>query len=556
MPRSFCRNRAAALRAAGAGVAALVASLTVAAPQSASPRFFHDDPLRREPETQDASRVEPWEIDLTIDLATNLFGKPGDKAQDVRAGNVNTIDEVPDSGWFTNRIGTRRVTIEEAVRGPITAPGPAAGWTVTHAKEAGMSPGFTMRDGRGETWFVQFDPAGHPEAATGAVMVANKIFWALGYYQVEHHLIAVRPERLTIDEDAKFRPPSGAHRRLRQSDLRQVFEAAHRSPDGTYRAVAGRRIPGKILGGFRYYGTRPDDPNDIVPHEHRRELRALRVFGAWTNLVDMKAGNTLDTLVDVDGRKVVRHYLQDVGSTFGSSAVGPRDWDEGYDHLYEGAPLLKRAALFGLPAPVWARVAYPHEATIGRFEGERFDPRLWKPRAPTAAFRHARADDTFWAARRVAAFHDSLLRAIARTGQFSNPQAADLLADALIARRDKIARAYLPAVNPIVDVALSPDGTLTFANASVDAGVAEPPERYVVQWARFDNATGTSTPLGPPIEVRAPRAAAPPGVRGADGFVKVQIAAPGGPEAWRQPVDAYFRRDGGGWTLVGLTRLP
>jgi len=55
-------------------------------------------------------------------------------------------------------------------------------------------------------------------------------------------------------------------------------------------------------------------------HEHRRELRALKVFGAWTNLVDMKAGNTLDTVVTAEGRSVVRHYLQDVGSTFGTGA--------------------------------------------------------------------------------------------------------------------------------------------------------------------------------------------------------------------------------------------
>ncbi len=50
-----------------------------------------------------------------------------------------------------------------------------------------------------------------------------------------------------------------------------------------------------------------------MPHEHRRELRALQVFGAWTNLVDMKAGNTLDTVITENGRAHVRHYLQDVG---------------------------------------------------------------------------------------------------------------------------------------------------------------------------------------------------------------------------------------------------
>ena len=125
-------------------------------------------------------------------------------------------------------------------------------------------------------------------------------------------------------------------------DLDDVFKRAHRSADGSYRAVAARAVPGRPIGGFRYYGTRPDDPNDVVPHEHRRELRALKVFGAWTNLVDMKAGNTLDTVVVENGRSVVRHYLQDVGSTFGTGANGPREYDEGWELLYDGELTRKR----------------------------------------------------------------------------------------------------------------------------------------------------------------------------------------------------------------------
>ena len=117
-------------------------------------------------------------------------------------------------------------------------------------------------------------------------------------------------------------------------------------------------LPGKVLGGFKYQGTRPDDPNDVVPHEHRRELRALRVFGAWTNLTDMKAGNTVDTIVPEGGRGVIRHSLQDVGSTFGVGANGPHDWNEGWEHVYDGPPSHKRFLTFGFGFSPWQTADY------------------------------------------------------------------------------------------------------------------------------------------------------------------------------------------------------
>ena len=84
-----------------------------------------------------------------------------------------------------------------------------------------------------------------------------------------------------------------------------------------------------------------------MPHEHRRELRALRIFGAWTNLTDMKAGNTLDTLLTENGRGVVRHYLQDVGSTFGIGANGPHDWHEGWEYVLDKDARAERLFTFG-----------------------------------------------------------------------------------------------------------------------------------------------------------------------------------------------------------------
>jgi hypothetical protein len=548
------------IRSCRIGITAVVcASLMAAAVavSTAGRKFYDDDPIAREPETQDASGVGNREIDLIFDLSLNLFGHPGDTSANVRAGDVNTIDEVPDSSWFTNRILSRPVTPEEAARGPLTGSGPAPGaWTVAQPKRSGFAPGFTMRDAKGETWFVSFDARGYPEAATGAILAANKIFWTLGYWQVENYLVAVRPENLSIAESAAMRSPSGARRRMTADDLEAVFKRAHRSADGSYRAIAARAIPGRTVGGFLYHGTRPDDPNDLVPHEHRRELRALKVFGAWTNLVDMKAGNTLDTVITANGKGLVRHYLQDVGSTFGTGANGPREFDEGWEYLFEGSQTLKRLITFGLAVPPWQTVTYETHESIGRFEGEAFAPADWKPRVPTAALQHARPDDLFWAARRVTAFSNEMIRAIVTTAQYSDAAATRHLGDVLIKRRDAIGRTYLAAVNPVSDPSLDNAGALTFRNVAVDAGVAAAPAGYRAEWFAFDNTTGESRSIGTTAADAGP-IAAPAALANAGPFIRVAISATGSSNrSWETAVQAYFRRDGSAWRLVGFERLP
>jgi hypothetical protein len=541
--------------------AALVSALLImASPASGAKKFYDDDPIAREPATEDASGAEEWEIKLIIDLTLNTFTRPGDPTPNVRAQNINTIDEVPDSDWFTNRILHTPLSVDEVVKGPLTSgPPDTTRWSVTRPKKAGAAPGFTARDGRGDLWFLQFDAKGYPEAATGAILVANKIFWALGYWQVENYLVTIRPEQLEIAEDAEMTPPSGKKRPMRMSDLDPVFYHAHKSDDGSYRGIAAKALSGKVIGGFKYDGTRPDDPNDIVPHEHRRELRALKVFGAWANLVDMKADNTLDTNVEENGKIVVRHYLQDVGSTFGTGAKGPHDYDEGWESLYQGDKLAKRLVTVGIYTQPWETVDYDYEENdaIGRFEGKEFDPTTWRPRVPNGAFLRARPDDDFWAARRVMAFSDEMIRAIVKTGGYTDPEAEKHLSNVLIQRRDKIGRAFLLPINPLVNFALS--DSLTFENAAVAAGVADEAEAgYSATWFSFDNDTGATTPIGETQATVEPQLPIPAGLSDRPGdFVKVQVAAAQSTnEAWRKPVDVYFRRMDTGWKLVGLERLP
>jgi hypothetical protein len=527
--------------------------------KGATPRYYKDDPLLRAPESADAAHVDRQKIELLPDLMLNLFTQPGDPEKNVRARDINTIDEVPDSSWFTNRIYAQPLTADEVARGPDADPGPAPGrWTVTAAKMEGFTPGFTIRDSKGVTWFLAFDPKGYPHASTAAVAIAVRLFWALGYNQVESYIAHFKRSDLDIDPKATFTPRPWRKRALKASDIENAFESAVREQDGSYRVIVGRLVPGKIVGPFKYYGTRVDDPNDLVPHEHRRVLRALRVFGAWTNLNDMKGGNTLDSVVEENGRHRVVHYLQDVGSTFGAGGAGPREWDEGYEYVYEHEPMLKRLVSVGFYLSPWQTIPYKVLPEVGRFEGDRFDPETWVPRVPTAAFLRARDDDNFWAALRVAAFTDEQVRVAVKAGEFQDPAAEQLLGDILIKRRDKIARAFLPKLTPLTRFALA-DDRLTFENAATRyAGLPEPDGGYRAEWFEFDNATGSTRPIGAATTSATTSIAAPSGLPVGNGaYVKVAITAPDSTHpTWSRPVDVYFRRSSNAWTLVGVERLP
>lgn len=148
---------------------------------AATPRFFPDDPIAREPDPVDASKVQDFPIHLSWDLISSLFTNEGDPVTRT-AQDVNTVGEVPDSSWFANRAGSRPLTDADVARGPDTTDGPAPGrWTVVSGKSEGVRPGFTIKDTAGITWFLKFDPPGYPEQATSAEVVSTKLFWAVGY---------------------------------------------------------------------------------------------------------------------------------------------------------------------------------------------------------------------------------------------------------------------------------------------------------------------------------------------------------------------------------------
>lgn len=542
--------------AAGITLAGVVTTTLLAS--AAAPKFFADDPLWVERDTEDASSMKPLDVDLLVDLTYNIL--TAKRGGQTRAANVNTVDEVPDSSWFTNRIGMRPLTVDDVARGPDTTPGPAAGpWTVTASKSDGVTPGFTIKDADGQRWFLKFDPPGFPGMATGTEVAVTKLMWALGYHVAENHIASLRRDRLVVGDGATFTSAGGKQRAMKPNDLDALLERADREPDGSYRIIASKALPGKPIGRVRFFDTRPDDPNDLVAHEDRRELRAYGTFAAWLNHVDAKAINSLDTLVTVNGRSFVRHNLLDFGSTLGSGGVGPADPYAGYEYLVEPGQVVKQMIGFGWYFPKWHTDAFREARSIGRLPEDNtgFDPEHWKPRVPNRAFLSARADDKFWAAQKLAAFSVDMLRAAVRAGEFRDPDSEAFLVRALLERRDAIVRAYLPAINPIADPVLAADGRLTFRNAAVDADVARVPRGYRAEWSTFDNATGQTTAIGESSSATTALTAPAALPRRHGAFVKVALSSVGGATpSWEKPVDAYFCLVDGRWTLVGFERMP
>lgn len=541
-----------------------VALLTVSAvllvvdARSAEPKFYPDDPISRDPETQEASGVKPAVISEQYDFVENSFLGAGDRTA-TRALNINTAGEVPDSSWFTNRIGTDRMTLDELVKGPDTGTGPVDGpWTIVSAKTEGVSPGLTVRDAAGTVYFVKFDPPANPEMASGAEIISTKFFHALGYHVPENYVAFVKRESLQIGSTVSLTDRDGRRRRMEPRDVDDVLAKAARQPDGAYRVIASKALQGTPVGPFRYHGTRPDDPNDIVPHEHRRELRGLSVFAAWLNHDGARSVNSLDTLVSAGGRTIVRHHLIDFGSTLGSGTTQAQTIRSGNEYIWESRPTIITMLTFGFYVRPWIKVQYPEIPAVGRFEAAFFRPEEWKAEYANPAFLNARPEDRFWAAHIVSKFSNEAIATIVGTAKFTDPRATEYLTSVIQSRRTKVMLSWLNVTNPVVNPALDPSGVLTFDNAAEQSVAATRADRYTIQWSAFDNATGTDTPSGEEQTVTQRRATMPASLGTArPEFVTAKIRAfHAAHPAWADPLALYFRRSAGGWLLAGVDRGP
>jgi hypothetical protein len=492
-------------------------------------KFYPDDPLLAEPAPLDAGQPERRRLSDWYDFFWHALATPGEKqplaGPPIRALNVNTLGDPMDGPWYERRHYWKRMTIEQLQRGVNGQAPPVFPWTVVAAKGEGITPGFTVLDATRRRFFVKLDPLTNPEMMTAAEVISARFFHALGYHVADEYIVHFSPDDLAIQDRLTFINQYGIARPFSRRNLTELLVKAPREKDGRYRAVASLALEGVPLGPFRWFGRRSDDPNDIVPHEHRRELRGAHVFFAWLGHDDSRAINTLDTLITRNGKTFIRHHLLDFGSTLGSATQKANSPRSGSYHFAWRDSAIQMLSL-GLVIPYWARAHYPDLPSLGRFESEIFDPEKWLPEYPNPAFLNRLPDDEFWAAKQVVHFTDEEIRAVVRTGELSDPRAGQYMVARLIERRDKIGRAYLGKVLPICRFEIR-DGMLAFEDLSGTAGLgASGP--FDIVWRAFDNQSGAA---GEPL-ARGP--AAPPG----DGYFVAWITGAGRPG---KAVHVYIR---------------
>jgi len=461
--------------------------------------LYPDDPVEFEPKPVSVTEVAKRKLSDYYDLVRNTLDTPGqlnrNASKPVRAQAVNTLGEPMQGAWWVKRHYYKPMTLDELVAGPGKdhPPAPQGSWTVVGAKNEGITPGFVILDGKNELYFIKFDPLSQPEMATGADQVAIRLVHALGYHVPENYLVEFSEETLVLGKDVTLADRLGRRRPMTRRDLTEILLKVPKNSHGRYRATASRAIPGTGIGPYRYHGTRRDDPNDFVPHEHRRDLRGFAIVSAWIGHDDSRAINTYDALVEENGAKFIRHYILDLGSTFGSGTQRPNSPRSGGEYLFGWKQSAVQLFSLGLAVPYWAKASFPNLPSIGRFEFARFDPERWVPEYPNPAFLNRLPDDEFWAARQIMSFGNEQIHAIVGSAQYSDPKAAEWLAQCLIQRRDKIGRAFYKKVLPIDKFEVR-ESQLVFEDLSekADFGAAGP---YTIQWFQFDQKTGATTPL-------------------------------------------------------------
>lgn len=381
------------------------------------------------------------------------------------AANATSLDEVADSSWFDNRIGARPLTTAERTLGACTPddvlPDDVAdgAWTVDHGKNNGSTLGFRIAvPGKG-LYMLKADDLGKPERASAASVIGAAIYNAAGFSTTCEQVVLIRRAQLRLLPGLTTVSNNGETSAFDAAALDAVL-ASSTHVGGRVRMQASKWFSGLPIGPFRYKGTRDDDPNDVIAHEDRRELRGSRLLAAWLNHWDAREQNSMDLWLASDAVKVrsspgyVRHYILDTSDVLGGGLDSATATARlGHTYLISLSGVLLDFVTLGTIERPWDRSRLePGREKFGVFSARDFDPEHWRGAYPNPAMLRMTERDGAWMARIIARFTADDVRAIAAAGRFADPQDTAYIAGVLVARQHLIGARYLTRLSPLADV--------------------------------------------------------------------------------------------------------
>jgi hypothetical protein len=410
-----------------------------------------------------------YESSFAWDAADNTVFRPLSRFLAVDPGgpavNVNSMDEVPNSSWFVNRLGTGALSQDDIARGycdeKVLDPehDKPGSWVIDQGKANGANPGFRINVEGAGRFMLKSDPTDQPERATGADAIATRFYYASGWWVPCVNVVYVRPELLKLKPGLKVTDNSGVTKDFNQKALDEILaKGSHRN--GLVRMEASRWLPGRTVGPFTYAGTKWDDPNDVIPHEDRRDLRGARVIAAWLNHFDSREQNSMQTwMPDEKNPEVghVQHWYIDLGDCFGSEW----EWEGiskrlGHAYYLDIPYVAEDFITLGFITRPWDRARRSRDGEIfGFFNARDFDPDKWRGGYPNPTFNRMDEHDAAWATRIIARFTLEDVQSIVAKGDYTETKHTNFLVAQLLLRQEAILKRYFAKLSPITDLKVS-----------------------------------------------------------------------------------------------------
>jgi hypothetical protein len=382
------------------------------------------------------------------------------------AANINSFDEVADSSWFTNKPrgdashddAPGACIPEDMLADPKDVkPGE---WVIDHGKDNGSTLGFRVDiPGKGK-YLLKADDEGLPERASAASVIGAAVYDEVGFYTSCEQVVLLKKEQLKLTPGLKAFDNEGMSHPFDDAALDKTLKSTTQLPDGVVRMQASKWLPGLTIGPFRYVGTRNDDPNDVIDHVDRRELRGSRILAAWLDHWDAREQNSMDVWLSANAKDKrsspghVVHYILDTSDTMG----GAVDIDEmsrrlGHSYNFDLGDVGESLITFGVVEFPWDRAAKLEGKEKFSYFGTRdFDPGAWKPLYPNPAFLRMTERDAAWMARKLARYsHDDIVR-IVTMGRWQSPSDAAFLVNTLDVRLHRIFVRYFSRLSPLGEV--------------------------------------------------------------------------------------------------------